>query len=338
MIDYRSDTLTHPSPGMLDAMFNAPVGDDVYGEDPTVNQLEKKIATLFGIEAALFCPSGTMTNQIAIKCHTQPGDEMICDHLSHVYIYEGGGIAFNSGCQVKALYGKRGMLTAEQVQNAINNPDDVHKARTSLVVAENTTNRGGGACYSFSALNEIKTVCSQHNLAFHLDGARVFNAIVANQESPKTYGQVFDSISVCLSKGLGAPVGSVLLGNTAFIKQARRVRKVFGGGMRQAGILAAAGIYALDHQLERLAVDHHHARLLADAIAQKDFTSELLPVSTNIIIFEVTGRFTPKELAAKLKEQGIVTTVISPTQIRMVLHLDISAAMVEETLQVISKL
>ena len=338
MIDFRSDTVTRPTEAMLEAMRKAPIGDDVFGEDPSVNKLEAMSAALFGMEAAVFCPSGTMTNQIAIKCHTQPGDEVICDQLSHVYIYEGGGIAFNSGSQVKALYGNRGMLSAEQVLNAINNPDDVHKARTRLVVAENTTNRGGGACYSFSGFNDIKSVCNQHNLAFHLDGARVFNAIVANQESPETYGQVFDSISVCLSKGLGAPVGSVLLGNTAFIKQARRVRKVFGGGMRQAGILAAAGIYALDHQVERLAEDHQHAQLLANAIAQKDFTGELLPVSTNIIIFEVTGRFTPKELAAKLKEQGIITTVISPTQIRMVLHLDISASMVEETLQVISKL
>ena len=337
MIDYRSDTLTRPTPGMLEAMLNAPVGDDVYGEDPTVNQLEQKVASLFGMDAALFCPSGTMTNQIAIKCHTHPGDEVICDVLSHVYIYEGGGIALNSGSQVRALQSKRGILTAEMVKNAIN-PDDVHKARTSLVVAENTTNRGGGACYSFSNLTEIKTICKEHNLAFHLDGARVFNAIIANQESPEMYGQTFDSISVCLSKGLGAPVGSVLLGNKEFIKQARRIRKVFGGGMRQAGILAAAGIYALDNHVERLAEDHQHAQILANALAKKDFTKELMSVTTNIIIFEVGGTFTPNELASKLKEHGIVTTVISSTQIRMVLHLDISPTMVEQTLDVISKI
>ena len=337
MIDYRSDTLTRPTPGMLEAMLNAPVGDDVYGEDPTVNQLEQKVASLFGMDAALFCPSGTMTNQIAIKCHTHPGDEVICDVLSHVYIYEGGGIALNSGSQVRALQSKRGLLTAEMVKNAIN-PDDVHKARTSLVVAENTTNRGGGACYSFSNLTEIKTICKEHNLAFHLDGARVFNAIIANQESTEMYGQTFDSISVCLSKGLGAPVGSVLLGNKEFIKQARRIRKVFGGGMRQAGILAAAGIYALDNHVERLAEDHQHAQILANALAKKDFTKELMSVTTNIIIFEVGGTFTPNELASKLKEHGIVTTVISSTQIRMVLHLDISPTMVEQTLDVISKI
>ena len=337
MIDYRSDTLTRPTPGMLEAMLNAPVGDDVYGEDPTVNQLEQKVASLFGMDAALFCPSGTMTNQIAIKCHTHPGDEVICDVLSHVYIYEGGGIALNSGSQVRALQSKRGILTAEMVKNAIN-PDDVHKARTSLVVAENTTNRGGGACYSFSNLTEIKTICKEHNLAFHLDGARVFNAIIANQESTEMYGQTFDSISVCLSKGLGAPVGSVLLGNKEFIKQARRIRKVFGGGMRQAGILAAAGIYALDNHVERLAEDHQHAQILANALAKKDFTKELMSVTTNIIIFEVGGTFTPNELASKLKEHGIVTTVISSTQIRMVLHLDISPTMVEQTLDVISKI
>ena len=337
MIDYRSDTLTRPTPGMLEAMLNAPVGDDVYGEDPTVNQLEQKVASLFGMDAALFCPSGTMTNQIAIKCHTHPGDEVICDVLSHVYIYEGGGIALNSGSQVRALQSKRGILTAEMVKNAIN-PDDVHKARTSLVVAENTTNRGGGACYSFSNLTEIKTICKEHNLAFHLDGARVFNAIIANQESPEMYGQTFDSISVCLSKGLGAPVGSVLLGNKEFIKQARRIRKVFGGGMRQAGILAAAGIYALDNHVERLAEDHQHAQILANALAKKDFTKDLMSVTTNIIIFEVGGTFTPNELASKLKEHGIITTVISPTQIRMVLHLDISPTMVEQTLDVISKI
>ena len=248
---------------MLEAMFNAPVGDDVFGEDPSVNKLEAMSAEMFGMEAAVFCPSGTMTNQIAIKCHTQPGDEIICDKVSHVYIYEGGGIAFNSGCQVKALDGQRGRITANQVLESIN-PDDVHKARTSLISLENTANRGGGSCYEFAEIELIKEVCLNNNLKFHLDGARLWNALVAKTESPKQYGEVFDSISICLSKGMGTPVGSLLLGKTDFIKQARRVRKVFGGGMRQAGYLAAAGIYALENNIERLAEDHHHAKQIAD--------------------------------------------------------------------------
>jgi threonine aldolase len=236
IIDLRSDTFTKPSPAMLEAMFNAPVGDDVFGEDPSVNKLEAISATIFGMEAALFCPSGTMTNQIAIKCHTQPGDEVICDKVSHVYIYEGGGIAFNSGCQVKALEGDRGRITADQVLESVN-PDDVHKARTSLISLENTANRGGGSCYEFNEIQLIKEVCLHNKLKLHLDGARLWNALVAKNENPKQYGEVFDSISICLSKGMGTPVGSLLLGKTDFIKQARRVRKVFGGGMRQAGYL-----------------------------------------------------------------------------------------------------
>ena len=219
---------------MLEAMFKAEVGDDVFGEDPSVNQLEAITAEMFAMEAALFCPSGTMTNQIGIKCHTQPGDEVICEKMSHVYIYEGGGIAFNSGSQVKALEGNRGRLTAEQITEAIN-PDDVHKAKTSLVSLENTANRGGGSCYDFNDFQLIKEICLQNKLSLHLDGARLWNALVAKEESPKQYGEVFDSISVCLSKGLGTPIGSLLLGKRDYIKKARRVRKVFGGGMRQAG-------------------------------------------------------------------------------------------------------
>src|ERR1700690_2109016 len=250
MIDYRSDTFTKPSQLMLEAMFRASVGDDVFGEDPSVNKLETLAAETFGMEAGLFCPSGTMTNQIAIKCHTQPGDEVICDTMSHVYIYEGGGIAFNSGCQVRPIEGDRGRITADQVTKSIN-PDDVHKPVTRLVSLENTANRGGGSCYEFNDLQSIREVCLENNLKLHLDGARVFNAIVENKEEPKDYGALFDSISVCLSKGLGAPVGSVLLGNKDFIQKARRVRKVFGGGMRQAGYLAAAGIFALENNIER---------------------------------------------------------------------------------------
>ena len=242
MIDYRSDTFTKPSPLMLEAMFKAQVGDDVFGEDPTINELEGLAADIFGMEAALFCPSGTMTNQIAIKCHTHPGNEVICDKLSHIYIYEGGGIAFNSGCQVKPVDGNRGRISALQVKDSINS-DDYHKPVSRLVSLENTANRGGGSCYEMSELKNIKEVCLQNNLNLHLDGARLFNAIVEHKEKPEDYGEIFDSISLCLSKGLGAPVGSLLMGASKFIHKARRVRKSFCGGMRQAGYLAAAGIF-----------------------------------------------------------------------------------------------
>ena len=335
MIDYRSDTFTKPTPGMLQAMFTAEVGDDVFGEDPSVNKLESIAAEMFGMEAGLFCPSGTMTNQIAIKCHTQPGDEVICDKVSHVYIYEGGGIAFNSGAQVKAIDGDRGRITAEQVLNSIN-PDDVHKAKSTLVSLENTANRGGGSCYEFAEIQKIKEACLVNNLKLHLDGARLFNALVSCNESPKQYGEIFDSISICLSKGLGTPVGSVLLGKKDFIKQARRVRKVFGGGMRQAGFMAAAGTYALEHHIERLKVDHIHAKQTAEALLKKEFTGKMLPVETNIIIFEVVDDFySAKSLAEAFKKYDILVMPISSTQIRMVFHLDITEQMVKETLDAI---
>lgn len=322
---------------MLEAMMQAPVGDDVFGEDPSINALESLCAGLFGMEAALFCPSGTMTNQIAIKCHTQPGDEVICDHLSHVYLYEGGGIAFNSGCSVRLLEGNRGRLNAEQVASAVNS-DDVHKPVSTLVSLENTGNRGGGSCYNFADIQAIQAVCMKQNMKLHLDGARLFNALVARNETCLQYGKVFDSISICLSKGLGTPVGSVLIGSSHFIKKSRRYRKVFGGGMRQAGFLAAAGMYALEHQVARLADDHKHAQLLADALKEKDFTGKVLPVETNIIIFEVKGRFTAASLANRFKESNIHTLSLSPTQIRLVVHLDITPAMVDETLAFIKAL
>lgn len=337
MIDFRSDTVTRPTPGMLAAMQSAPTGDDVFGEDPTVNRLEQLCAGLFGMEAAVFCPSGTMTNQIAIKCHTQPGDEVICDQLSHVYQYEGGGIAFNSGCSVRLLHGDRGRITAAQVKQSIN-ADDVHKPVSTLVSIENTANRGGGSCYQFTDIQEIKQVCLDNNLRLHLDGARLFNALVAKNETCRQYGTVFDSISICLSKGLGAPVGSVLIGSGAYIKKARRIRKVFGGGMRQAGYLAAAGIYALENNVARLADDHAHAQRIAAALQKKDFVGEILPVETNIIIFEVKGRFTAPGLSAILKQSNIYAIAISSTQIRFVLHLDISSSMVDETIRVIDTL
>jgi len=337
MIDYRSDTFTKPSPSMLQAMFIADVGDDVFGEDPSVNQLESLAAEIFGMEKALFCPSGTMTNQIAIKCHTQPGDEIICDKLSHVYIYEGGGIAFNSGCQVKALEGDRGRINAELVKAAIN-PHDIHKAVSKVVSLENTANRGGGSCYEFNDIESIKEVCLDNNLKLHLDGARIFNAITAQEENPKSYGEIFDSISVCLSKGLGAPVGSVLIGNSEFIQKARRVRKVFGGGMRQAGYLAAGGIFALENNIERLHIDHLHAKTIADALLKKPFTGKMMPVETNIIIFEVVDSYTAKELAEAFKKYDISVMAISDTQIRMVLHLDVTEDMVTKTVDVINVL
>ncbi len=325
--DLRSDTFTKPGTAMLEAMCTAPVGDDVFGEDPSVNRLEEMSASLFGMEAGLFCPSGTMTNQVGIKCHTQPGDEVICDFLSHVYIYEGGGIAFNSGCQVKPIQGDRGRITAGQVQLAIN-PVDVHKPASRLVCIENTANRGGGSCYEMAELEAIKEVCLQNNIKYHLDGARLWNALIAKKESPKQYGLLFDSISICLSKGLGAPVGSILLGKRDFIYQARRIRKVFGGGMRQAGYLAAAGIFALENNIERLETDHAHARQIAEALLKKDFVGKMLPVETNILIFEVSGEYNPATFTAFLKQHDILAIAISPTQVRMVIHLDVTAAMV----------
>ena len=336
-IDFRSDTVTKPTPAMLDAMMQARVGDDVFGEDPSINQLEAMSAQLFGMEAALYCPSGTMSNQIAIKCHTQPGDEVICERNSHVYVYEGGGIAFNSGSQVRSIEGDRGRITAEQVTQSIN-PDDVHRARTSLVCLENTSNRGGGSCYDAEEIRKIGQVCKDNNLPFHLDGARLFNALVAKDEKPRWYGETFDSISVCLNKGMGCPIGSVLMGTASFIRQARRVRKVFGGGMRQAGFMAAAGIYALENNIGRLAEDHLHARRLAAALEKKDFIGDIMPVETNIIIAEVDLACGPKVIAARLKEKEILSIAISPTQIRLVTHLDITPEMVEQAIGVIESL
>lgn len=334
MIDFRSDTFTKPGPAMLEAMFSAPVGDDVFSEDPSVNRLQELAADMFKMEAALFCPSGTMTNQIAIKVHSQPGDEVICDVLSHVYIYEGGGIAFNSGCQVKTIQGDRGRITAKQVSESIN-PFDIHKAVSRLVSLENTANRGGGSVYNWADIQAIKEVCVQNNLGLHLDGARLFNAIVATDQSPEDYGKIFDSISVCLSKGLGAPVGSLLLGKKGFIDKARRVRKVFGGGMRQAGFMAAAGIYALENNVERLADDHNRALQIGEALLKKDFTGKMMPIDTNIIIFEIVGTQTAATIVQKFLDNDIKMMAISPTQIRMVLHLDVTEQMVKETIDVI---
>jgi len=337
MIDFRSDTVTLPTPEMLAFMHQAPVGDDVFGEDPSINALEAKSASLFGMEAGLFCPSGTMTNQLAIKTHTQAGDEVICEELSHVYQYEGGGIASNSGCSVKLLQGNRGRITASQLLGAIN-PEDVHKPISRLISLENTCNRGGGACYDFKEFEEIQKVAKTYHLGLHLDGARIFNAIVHKKEDPKQYGKVFDSISICLSKGLGAPVGSVLVGNAAFIKKARRWRKVFGGGMRQAGSLAAAGIYALDHHVDRLKQDHEKALLIKDALIKKDFVTEVFEVETNIVIAKIEGKYNATQLASLLKEHHILVIAMTPALVRFVLHLDITDEMLTTTIATIEKL
>lgn len=337
MIDYRSDTVTKPTPGMLAFMQSAPVGDDVFGEDPSINSLERITAAKFGMEAGLFCPSGTMSNQLAIKTHTQAGDEVICDELSHIYQYEGGGIAFNAGCSVKLLHGDRGRVTADQILAGIN-PEDVHKPITSLISLENTSNRGGGACYNFEDFKAIKNVANANQLALHLDGARLFNALVKNGEAAIEYGNIFDSISICLSKGLGAPVGSVLIGSASFIKKARRWRKVFGGGMRQSGYLAAAGIYALDHHIDRLAIDHQNAQQLSEVLSKKDFVESILGVETNIVIATIKGKYTAASLVAALKEKGVLAIAMTPTQIRFVFHLDITESDLAKTIDIINTL
>ncbi len=337
-IDLRSDTVTKPSPEMYNAMNEAKVGDDVFGEDEAINELEHKTAAWFGMQAGLYCPSGTMTNQLAIKCHTQPGDEVICDESSHIYQYEGGGIAFNSGCSVKLLYGNNGRLSANQVAQAINKNEDIHKSHSRMVSLENTSNRGGGSCYDWDQIRDIKNVCTANNLAFHLDGARVWNAIVANNENPLWYGEAFDSLSVCFSKGLGAPVGSVLLGDKNLIKKARRFRKIFGGGMRQSGILAAACTYALENNIERLRIDHQHALAISNALEQKDFVKLILPVSTNIIIFET---HTPEQTSAfvnHMLSKDIQLFAIAPNRVRIVLHLDVSNNMVDYVLTQVNML
>jgi len=337
MIDLRSDTVTRPTPGMLEAMFTAKVGDDVFRDDPTVNALEEKAARLFGMESALFCPSGTMTNQIAINVHTHPGDEVICHKYSHVYYYEGGGMMRNSGVSVCLLEGDQGIISAADILRNIN-PDDVHRPVTRLVEVENTMNKGGGACYPYVGLLEIRAVCDAHNLQLHLDGARLFNAMVATGTKPEDYGAIFDTISICLSKGLGAPVGSLLLGNQDIIHKARRVRKVLGGGMRQAGYLAAAGIYALDHHIDRLQEDHDRASHLGKVLGELSYVESVLPVETNILIFKLNNRFTEKDFIALLKQQDILASAIGPQTVRFVTHLDFTEEMAGKVEEVLRKL
>ncbi len=323
IVDLRSDTLTKPTKKMLQAMMIAEVGDDVFGEDPTINALQDKMASMFGMEAALFVPSGTMANQIAIKVHTKPGDEVICDQLSHIYNYEGGGIAFNSGASVRLLQGDRGIFTAEQVKAAIQG-NDSHLAQSRLVVIENTVNKGGGSIWSLEKIKKIKTVCVEHGLKLHLDGARLFNALVENGEETFDYGKIFDSISICLSKGFGTPIGSVIIGDKAFIQQAHRYRKIFGGGMRQAGFVAAAGIYALDNHLPMLKRDNDNAKLMSEWLKDTSNVTGIMPVESNIVIFNLDPKITTSIFLEKLEEKGILAYPFGPTSIRFVSHLDIS--------------
>lgn len=337
-INLISDTITRPTPGMLEAMMQAEVGDDVFGADPTAQRLQEKIANLFGMESALFFPSGTMANQTAIKLHTQPGEQMICDKWAHVYNYEGGGASFNSGVSCKLVDGHRGMFTAEQVEASINPPHDYHQAQTRLVAVENTTNKGGGACWSFDELKRIEKVCRKHGLGYHLDGARLFNALVEKGEDPKIYGKVFDTISVCLSKGLGTPVGSVLLSDEKTFRRAIRIRKLFGGAMRQVGYLAAAGIYALDNHVDRLSEDHRRARLLGQTLESCSYVNRVEPIDTNIVIFNLEDDVDEAAFLKAMSDKNILMITMGQGKLRLVTHLDFTDDMLEVVLKELKEL
>jgi threonine aldolase len=323
IIDLRSDTVTRPTKGMRQAMADAEVGDDVFGDDPTVIRLETRVAELFGMQRAVFVPSGTMANQISIRAHTEPGNEIICHESSHVYLYEGGAPAALAGCSLRLLTGERGMFSADDVERAIR-PDDQHFPKTTLVVVENTQNRGGGSVWSLDAIAAIRDVARKHGLKMHLDGARILNACVAAKASPAGYARHFDSATICFSKGLGAPVGSAVAGSTEFIARARRFRKMYGGAMRQAGILAAAAEYALNHHVERLADDHQNARVLADALSACGCL-KVVPPETNIVYFDIDEKLgTAKQFAESLRDRGVWTIPVAPQRIRAVTHLDVS--------------
>lgn len=335
-INLISDTVTKPTPQMLEFMFRAEVGDDVFQEDPTINALQDKVAKMFGKEAALFCPSGTMTNQIAIKTHTQPLDEVICDYTSHVYQYETGGYAFNSGVGVKLLKGKNGKITPELIASGINGDYDWLPS-SKLVVLENTTNKGGGNYYTIDEIKPIQQLCTARGLKLHLDGARLFNALVETGERTEDIGKCFDSISICISKGLGAPVGSLLIGDADFIKQARRFRKVMGGGMRQAGYLAAACIYALDNHIERLKEDNARAKRLGEVLETLPYVESVEPVKTNIVIFNLKEPLNALDFVSLLQEHGIVSSPFGPQSVRFVTHLDVSEEMIDQVIEVLKR-
>lgn len=337
IIDFRSDTVTKPSKQMKEFMMDAVVGDDVFDDDETVNLLQNKVAKLFNKEAALFCPSGTMANQIAIKIHTNSPGEVICDELAHVYKYEGGGIGFNSGLATKLLKGDKGRLTVKLIESSIN-PDDIHFPPTQLVCLENTCNKGGGSIYELTEIKKISKFCKKNKLKFHLDGARIFNAIVESNYTSQEIGEQFDTISVCLSKGLGAPIGSLLIGSTNDIKKARRVRKILGGGMRQVGYLAAAGIYALDNNINRLKDDHQRAKLLAVELSQLNWIKEVFPVYTNIVIVEVLLHLDLNKIIQTLFKYQIKVVAFGPQQIRIVTHLDIDDEMIKRTIEIFKNL
>jgi len=337
-INLISDTITRPSPEMLAFMMKAEVGDDVFGADPTVIELQNKIASLFGMEAALFFPSGTMANQTAIKLHTQPAEQLICDKWSHVYNYESGGASFHSGVSCKLIDGHRGMFRAEQLKEVINDPKQYYLPLSSLVVVENTTNKGGGACWDYSELEKIQKVCAQHGLSYHLDGARLFNALVAKNEKPIQYGKLFDSISICLSKGLGAPIGSLLLSSKENIHKAIRIRKLFGGGMRQVGYLAAAGIYALDHHVERLAEDHKRAAELGKILEKSPWIQVVEPIETNIVIFQINEHLDENAFVAALEKENIFIISMGEGKLRIVTHLDFTDEMLSKVIRVINSL
>lgn len=338
IIDLRSDTVTRPTPGMMEAMMMASVGDDVYKEDPSVNALEARVAEMFGAEEALFFPTGSMANQAAIKLHTQPGEQLICHEWAHVYNYEGGGVSFNSGVSCKLIGGERGMITADHVEEAINPPDFYHSPLTSLVCVENTTNKGGGACYNFRTFQEIREVCDRHKLKYHLDGARLWNALIEKKEDPKSYGALFDTISLCFSKGLGTPIGTVLIGTQEAMRNAMRVRKVLGGGMRQVGYMAAAGLYALDHHLNRLIEDHKNAKEIADCLKMQSYVKKVEITETNIVIFYLNDEVSEAHFMEVLKQQEVKISSMGQGKLRMVTHLDYTPQMHQRFLQILNEI
>lgn len=322
---------------MLAAMMDAEVGDDVFGEDPTVNALQRKCAEWLGMDAAIYCPSGTMTNQIGINILSNPYEEVVCYEGSHIYKYEGGGVAGNSGLSFRLLKGDRGRISLEDILGNIN-PDDEHFPRTSLVALENTVNKGGGSYYRLEQIREISTACREKGLKIHLDGARLFNALVETGDDAREYGKYFDTISICLSKGLGAPLGSVLVGTENAIKKARRVRKFFGGGMRQSGYMAAAGIYALDHHVDRLKEDHRRARDIGKTLQRLDYVHHVLPVDTNIVIFQLAGDLSTDHFLAKISEHNLKAVPFGPKEIRFVTHLDFDDEKLDRALKVLERL